>query len=160
MPQKNNLVYVSGSITGASPAELEMFHEADRELRLAGYRVFNPLTLDIPEANTDQDAWTRALCRDIAVIVSPRCMGICVLPTFKRSKGALIECFVAFSMKRELVLLDMQHESWRDQVLMDIRAAQATLWQHVDIAKYPHHSDIAKRPFLPELDEAYGVQGS
>lgn len=137
-----SLVYLSGAITGATDNELALFREAAAYLSIRGQSVFNPLDHDIPEANTSHDAWTRALARDIGVICSPECRGICVLDTFGRSKGALLEIFTAISLQREIVLLPHQSPGWIEHVELHVRRAQDTLWEHVLRDRYTHHADI------------------
>jgi len=117
-----------------------MFHHAQQELEQRGLIVFNALEHDIPGADVAEDSWIRALSRDIAVISD--CDGICVLDSFERSKGALLECFVAISLRRPIILLGHQEVTWRGKVTGIVRAAQERLWSNVDGSKYPHHSDL------------------
>jgi hypothetical protein len=140
------MIYISGSITGASPAERMLFHHAEQELSNKGYSSFNPLNHDIPAADTNEDAWIGALTRDIIVILQ-QCRGICVLDTFERSKGALLECFVAVSMNRPIILLGHQSSEWRGKVIGLVRAAQERLWYNVDGSKYPHHTVLPVTAF-------------
>jgi len=142
------LVYISGAITGRSQADLELFRHATLWLNANGYMAWNPLEHDMPHADTQEEAWTRALCRDIAVITD--CAGIAVLETFAQSKGALLECFVAISLRKKIVLLPDQSVGWPDMVKSYVQTAQAILWKHVPRDRFAHHTD------LPEQHDLYG----
>jgi hypothetical protein len=137
---QKRLVYVTGSITGASDAELQLFHDAANELRERGFRVFNPLEHDVPEASIAEGQWTYALCRDVGVIT--HCYGIAALPTFLWSKGALFEIFTAFSLRKEIVLLRDQGDAWKNMIIKDVQEAQSILWKNVNRPKYTHHTDL------------------
>lgn len=134
----NRLLYISGAITGATPSEMQMFQTASDEFVLRGFRTFIPS--EIPGAVKDQDKWTFALCRDVRVIT--HCYGVVALPTWERSKGALLEIFTALSLRKELVLMRGQDDAFREKVLERIRWTQAALWQSVDRSRFAHHSDI------------------
>jgi hypothetical protein len=138
---QKRLVYITGSITGASDAELQLFHDAANELRERGYRVFNPPEHDVPDASVKEDAWNYALCRDIAVIT--HCYGIATLPTFLWSKGALFEVFVALSLSKEIVLLRDQGDAWKQMIITDMKDVKSLLWKNVDRPKYTHHTDLS-----------------
>lgn len=136
-------IYISGAITGAPPHERALFAHAAQELQRRGFTVFNPIEHDIPDADTDEDAWTRALCRDIEVI--SQCGGICVLDTFERSKGALLEIFTAVSLKRKIILLTHQAPTWEQKIIGLITVAQERLWYNVDGSRYPHHTNLPRQ---------------
>lgn len=135
---QNRLVYISGGITGMTREQIALFPSASEELMLRGYRTFIPS--EVTDADTNQDKWTFALCRDIRVIT--HCYGIAVLPTFKTSKGATLEIFTALTLKKELVLLSGQNTSFDAAIRESVHWTQATLWKDVDRERYGHHADI------------------
>jgi hypothetical protein len=139
------LVYISGAITSAVDDEMAMFPSAAAWLREQGYDAFSPPEHDIPEASTNYDAWCRALSRDIAIITSDQCVGICVLDSFAKSKGGLLELFVAVSLNRPIVTLPHQPDSWCYHVKERVLEAQAVLWRGIDRSRFAHHTDIPPR---------------
>lgn len=138
--QKDGLVYVTGSITGATLEEMALFFDASKQLRERNYRVYNPPEHDIPQAAENESMWTHALCRDIRVIT--HCVGICVLPTYAWSKGANLEIFTAVSLRKRIILLKDQDVAWEKRILDEVQAVQAILWQNVAREKFLHHTDI------------------
>lgn len=136
------IVYISGAITGAPDKDINLFYEAEAHLRETGYSPFNPLRFDIPDAGSNEEKWTFALCRDIEIICREDCQGIAVLSTFERSKGALLEIFVATCLRVPVILLPGQSPTWPGKVVGIARAAQERLWLNVDGSRYPHHSDL------------------
>ena len=137
------LVYISGAITGTNLDERMLFHTTAKWLSAHNdYDTFNPLDMDIPEADTRHTKWQQALARDVTVIASDDCIGICALETFERSKGALFEIFIALTLGRKIILGPGQDELWIAHVTEIIRSSQSVLWMNVDALRYAHHSDI------------------
>lgn len=138
------MIYLSGSITGATTNELALFREAAAYFSMRGHVVFNPMDFaaDFPDADSTHDGWTRALARDIAEICRPECRSICVLDTFERSRGSLLEIFTALTLKRSIALLPHQTDRWVTHVQSYVVRAQEALWRDVTHRNYSHHQTL------------------
>lgn len=142
---KSPFTYISGAITGTSFNERTLFHTAQQQLEAQGRRVFNPLEFDVPYASTNEEMWNHAISRDLHAITHAQCKGICVLDTYARSKGALLEIFTAISIGRPIVLLPHQPTDWTETVIATVREAQTTLWANVERLRYTHHTILPER---------------
>ena len=138
-------VYVSGAITHATKPELRLFNEAGRWLVSQGHDVFIPPEVaDVPteprltKAKSSRSGWNDALSRDVGKIATV-CTAICVLPTVEKSRGALLEVFIALSLQRKFILLPWQHPSWEQVVRHRIEGAIEYLYRDIPAQFYLHH---------------------
>lgn len=67
------------------------FYQAAWNLRDAGYNVVNPWELDLTDKKSN---WFECLRRDIKVMMEC-CNSIATLPGWRKSKGALLEIYIA-----------------------------------------------------------------
>lgn len=87
-------IYICGSITDGGtitdPAEIlkreQLFHDAERDLRAAGYDVINPARKEGRENCSSWLDYMRASLRDIA-----EADALALLPAWERSRGAKVE---------------------------------------------------------------------
>lgn len=96
-------LYVSGPITGTTDFEAR-FAQAAAQLVAAGYRVVNP----VPEAPPDW-TWAQHLRRDLVLMLG--CDGVAALAGWERSRGALLEHYVAVSVRMPYLPL----ETWLER---------------------------------------------
>lgn len=81
----NNLIYISGKVTGLEPAAVAMkFAKAEHKLKKLGYTTFNPTAWLKPDAD-----WQDAMKLCIAIL--PMCDSIALLPDWHESTGAKME---------------------------------------------------------------------
>lgn len=105
MPTK---VYLAGPMSGKPQFNIPTFDAAAEDLRGRGLEVVSPAELDDPafreqclasadggELPDDRDTWGTLLARDIKLITDDGIQAIVVLPGWQKSKGALLETFVA-----------------------------------------------------------------
>ena len=86
-------LYLAGPMTGIPQLNFPLFHAEAARLRSAGFEIVNPA-----EINADPAAgWLQCMRDDIAQLV--RCDGIALLPNWHRSRGALLEHFIARSLE-------------------------------------------------------------
>ena len=86
-------VYISGQITGLEESEYRrLFSEAERSLSRLGYEPVNPCALDEAE-DTGGWTWSDYMRRDIKMLCG--CDLICLLPNWRKSRGARLERTVA-----------------------------------------------------------------
>ena len=78
-------IYISGKITGTIKPAIIEFKEAEIKLQNLGYETRNPL---IPSESFDE-TWEFYMKRSIKMMME--CDGICMLPNWKQSNGAIIE---------------------------------------------------------------------
>lgn len=81
--------YVAGPMTGIPELNFPAFHAKAAELRALGFHVENPA-----EINADPKAkWEDCMRADIARLVT--CDAIVLLPGWEKSRGALLEHYLA-----------------------------------------------------------------
>ena len=81
-------VYISGPIDGMIDRNVEGFNQAEKELRAAGYSVFNPTTLNF------DDQWSIFDRREVIATIMSRCDAIFQLTGWSRDLTAHFEdCF-------------------------------------------------------------------
>ena len=85
-------LYLSGPMTGLPLLNRPAFHAAARQLREAGFDVFNPAEMDEP----DGISWVQCLRRDIRELMD--CEAVATLPGWKRSRGAQLEAYIAVAL--------------------------------------------------------------
>jgi Domain of unknown function (DUF4406) len=98
-------VYVCGPMSGIAAHNFPAFDAAARALRRAGHEVITPSELDAPKerARYQADAdglptageWASLLSRDVMVVAGSGLDAVVVLPGWRDSRGARLECFVA-----------------------------------------------------------------
>jgi len=78
--------YLSGPMTGIKDLNVPAFNHYARKLKADGYSVFNP------GDNTSKD-WTESMKIDIRELTKAEV--VFVMPGWAKSKGVMIECFIA-----------------------------------------------------------------
>lgn len=86
--------YVSGPMTGYKNKNFPAFMKASIQLRAKGLRIINPAELDIGEP---EKTWEKCLQRDIRELMKCNC--VATLPGWKKSRGALLEVYIAKALK-------------------------------------------------------------
>lgn len=82
-------IYISGKITGIETEAIELFANAERELKEKGFETINPLTL-----NHEHDkSWHSYMKEDVKALCD--CDAIYMLSNWMDSKGAIIEHAIA-----------------------------------------------------------------
>lgn len=105
-------VYIAGPMTHIPQFNFPAFDEAARVLRASGFEVVTPTELDDPAARQtalqskdgDPDeyqritglTWADFLSRDVKLIADGGFGTIFCLPGWEKSRGALLETFVAY----------------------------------------------------------------
>lgn len=90
-------IYVAGPMTGLPELNFPAFHAQAADLRAKGHEVINPA-----ELNSDPNAaWVDCMRKDIAALVT--CDAIFLLPGWERSRGAIIEHYVARSLELDII---------------------------------------------------------
>ncbi|GAB3763555.1 hypothetical protein GCM10028796_17260 [Ramlibacter monticola] len=104
----NNVVYLSGPISGRPEGNRPAFDRAAENLRAAGYQVVNPHEVFTEEPPADHadlaEYWVRAMRADLVAMM--RCTHICRLPEWEHSRGATIESRLAADLRFGVVRLD------------------------------------------------------
>jgi len=96
---KRKTVYIAGPMTGYERYNADAFNAAAADLRQRGYRVINPVELDIevgfdPSTDSPEDFdLPAAIRRDVNALIE--CDAIVMLPGHETSKGATAERHVA-----------------------------------------------------------------
>lgn len=85
--KKNEAVYISGPITG-DPDYKKHFAEAEKFLRMLGYKVKNPAKGEKPGK-----AWEYYMVKDLKKLLT--CRAIYLLRGWERSRGARLEQLIA-----------------------------------------------------------------
>lgn len=85
-------VYIAGPMTGIPNHNFPTFRKAACDLNCRGYHAVSPL-----EINNEQDGapgeWAECMKRDIAALMT--CDAVALLDGWQRSRGALLEHFIA-----------------------------------------------------------------
>jgi hypothetical protein len=87
-------LYISGPMTGKPHKNYKAFFFAALALRDRGCAVVNPWELDVMDV---KDTWEECLRRDIVALMT--CTGVATLPGWKKSRGALLEVYIAKALK-------------------------------------------------------------
>lgn len=94
-------VYVAGPMSGLPELNFPAFHAAAAKLRAEGFDVVNPA-----EINSDPAAkWEDCMRADIRELVT--CDGIALLPGWGRSRGALLEHYLARRLGMKVMQLEV-----------------------------------------------------
>ena len=83
-------LYISGPMTGLPAMNYPAFHAEAARLRELGYIVENPAE------NTEQDSWLAYMRVSVRQMLT--CDQVALLPGWKRSRGALIEHWIAIAL--------------------------------------------------------------
>jgi hypothetical protein len=95
---KKNRVYISGKITGLTEKEaLELFKEAETELKKQGFEVVNPMTIPHEHGKT----WVEYMREDLKAMLT--CDTIFMLTNWQQSKGATIERNLALTLDFNII---------------------------------------------------------
>ena len=90
---KKKKVYISGQITGLEKtAYMTLFEIMEGNIKKAGYEPVSPVRYTEFE-NPDDMEWSDFMRRDIKMLCD--CDYICLLPNWKKSKGARLEATIA-----------------------------------------------------------------
>lgn len=99
----NKIVYISGKITGTDDYE-NRFATAEKKLKSDGYEVLNPVRTGkwlerylAPEVPT----WIQYMKQAIKSLMSADC--IYMLKSYRESKGARLELFLAKILQYEII---------------------------------------------------------
>lgn len=89
------MIYISGPITG-NPHYIDQFAAAEKELRDAGFSVYNPAadSLNLDAGITAEKEHQAYMRRDLEIIIH-EVSGVALLPGWVDSKGATVEAEVA-----------------------------------------------------------------
>ena len=90
-------IYISGKIFGIENEAYKLFEIAEKELRLKGFNVINPMKL---KHNHDK-SWKSYMKEDIKALCE--CEKIYMLLNWMESKGASIEHNIAFILGIEIL---------------------------------------------------------
>jgi hypothetical protein len=100
--------YISGPITGYENHNARRFNLTAGHARNKGYSVVNPIELDKKIKPDDAWRWEDYLKRDLGEMCM-HCNCIVLLPNWEKSRGAVLEVFVAWILQLDIILVD---EAW------------------------------------------------
>lgn len=111
-------VYLAGPMRGKPLYNLHAFAKGALHLRRLGFKVFNPIELDLAEHDLEPHVpleeqgfdLEEAMRRDFEFIVSTSCNGLVLLPGWQDSKGAVVEAIVATGVGRIIYVFDDEIE--------------------------------------------------
>lgn len=93
-------VYISGAISNRDPEEVRKdFERAEVLLKSLGWEVVNPLANGLTDAHT----WEEHMRADLHLLLE--CDKIAVLPSWRESRGAMLEVFIATALGMEVIPL-------------------------------------------------------
>lgn len=87
-------VYLAGPMTGYEEYNYPAFEAAEKGLRALGYEVVSPREISLAHGSND---WAFCLKEDIRELV--HCNAIVTLEGWVQSKGATLECYIAWRLK-------------------------------------------------------------
>jgi len=93
--------YLSGPMTGVKDLNVPAFNKYAKQLRNQGYKVFNPAS-DISNDRTE------SMKLDIRALTEAKV--VFVMPGWVKSKGAMIECFIAQALSIPILDADTQRK--------------------------------------------------
>ena len=88
-------VYIAGPISGMPDHNFPAFRAAAEDLRRKGYDVISPIEIN-GEAEGKAGDWQQCMKADIAALT--QCQMVALLPGWQRSRGALLEQYVAWNL--------------------------------------------------------------
>lgn len=98
-------IYVSGPMTGVKDHNYPLFNTVAGYLRKYGYEVLNPAELPEP-GNPGSQPWSWYLRRDLQEMLN--CDAIVLLPNWRNSQGAQLECDVASRVGMSLFEINIE----------------------------------------------------
>lgn len=102
-------IYVSGPMASMPDDNRAAFMQAAVQLRSWGFDVFNPHEFEYNGDGMPELLWHEYLRKDLQQLLA--CDGVCLLPGWQGSRGAMLERYVA-----ACVGLDVREfEGWRPQ---------------------------------------------
>ena len=90
-------IYISGPMTGIKDYNYPAFNSAEKELKIMGYKTFNPARI-----KSDKD-WTWQDYMRECIKALPDCDKIYMLKGWENSKGAKIERSIAKTLGIEII---------------------------------------------------------
>lgn len=112
-------LYIAGPMSGMIDLNYPLFFETEKRLIELGHNAINPARVDSSDDNTDTalvaaiasintDAennrtWEYYMQRDIPLMLKAE--GLCLLPDWRRSRGARLEVMIAQTLKMPLYIL-------------------------------------------------------
>lgn len=111
--------YLAGPMSGIAQFNFPEFDRLAAHLRGMGYVIASPSEFEheqirakvMDEATTGHDhdevgtPWHECLARDNVLVSHPSCIGVIVMPGWEKSRGALLETFVATRLGKPLLAL-------------------------------------------------------
>ncbi len=98
---KQDIVYISGPMTGYPECNYPAFIKAEEELRKMGYtKVINPAKINHPDTD-----WSNCMRRAITELMKADTMVL--LPGWDQSKGARIEMEIAIKLGMPVIDYEM-----------------------------------------------------
>lgn len=94
-------LYISGPMTGIFQFNYPEFDKTEKKLIKAGFEVSNPAQYPAVEGET----WEDCLRRDIKDLMD--CHGVCTLPNYGMSRGALLETDIARRLSMPIYPLEL-----------------------------------------------------
>lgn len=109
MQDTQDVVYISGGVTGITDY-MERFAGAEKKLKAAGYKVFNPASVIaavnlLREINGKPPLTYQECMKYCLDSLIWKCSAICMLPEWEESSGARVEKTVADSLRYKKVLI-------------------------------------------------------
>jgi len=104
-------LYLAGPMSDLPDLNFPAFHAEAARLRALGYDVVNPAELNPDQATS----WAACMRKDIPALLT--CDAVAVLPDHEQSRGARLECLIAFQL--EMPVFDasaLRFPAWRTRV--------------------------------------------
>lgn len=115
---KKNKIYISGQITGLTPAEyIHLFTKVEAKLKGKGYDVVTPLAIkiDAPIGATEAELWRAHLKADIRELT--KCEAIYMLSNWEHSEGATLEHAIAKGLRLRIEYeVEPQHREIKEAI--------------------------------------------
>jgi hypothetical protein len=93
-PSAQELVYISGPMSGLPDFNFPAFFHAQRALASVGIESINPAQLDLDEDQLSGMEWAEFLRRDLAAMMADGVNSVVLLPGWRNSRGATLEAYV------------------------------------------------------------------
>lgn len=120
-----NTIYISGPISGRPDNNRRAFADAQIILQSHGFKVINPLDIDLPEkANGKPYDWSDHMRLDIKALMD--CNLVAVLPDWYLSKGSCLEIELALRLGIEVLRIPDLMPVPRTEIAVHIDYARST----------------------------------
>lgn len=97
--------YLAGPMSGLPNHGFDEFIKFENALRERGYTIVSPREITMKgEGKLLDKSWEWYLRNDLAEML--KCDGVILMPGWKRSRGARLECFVADKLKMRVNRVD------------------------------------------------------